>query len=164
MKRHGDKILAVAICVAAVALDQLSKFAVRGMMDAHDGGEIVLIRGALSIVNSFNQGVAFGMFQGIRAWLIFLPIAAAVFILFFYLKEETKGRMWSAAGLGMMLGGAFGNQIDRFRLGGVYDFIEMYYRSYHWPTYNVADIFIVAGFALFALTMFGNPKPEEKKK
>jgi len=154
MAKHKEKILAAAVCAAAIAADQISKFAVRGLMESRNGVELTLIPGMLSFINSFNQGIAFGMFQGIRVWFLLLPIAMAIFILFFYLKEGVKGRMLGAAGLGLMLGGAFGNLIDRVRLGYVFDFVEAYYKSYHWPTFNTADALIVIGFFLFAIVMF----------
>ena len=64
--------------------------------------------------------------------------------------------------LGLVLGGAVGNLVDRIRYGEVVDFIEWYYRSYHWPTFNIADSAITAGVALLAIDMLFPRKQEER--
>ncbi|MFA6448002.1 MAG: signal peptidase II [bacterium] len=161
MRKHADKLLCLLICAVVVGLDQLAKSAVRAMMDARGGDDLVIIPGFLSIINSFNQGIAFGMFQGIRIYVLLIPIAAAVLILFFFLKEGMPGRWASVVGLGMMLGGAFGNMVDRLRFGHVYDFVKAYIGERQWPTFNVADCFIVIGFAVFAIVMFFSGEKDE---
>jgi len=161
MKKHIDKLLCLLICAVAIGADQLAKSAVRAMMDARGGEDFVLIPGFLSIIKSFNQGVAFGMFQGIRVYFLLVPIGIAILILFFFLKEGMRGRVLSVIGLGLMLGGAFGNLIDRVRLGYVFDFILAYHGKYSWPTFNVADAFIVVGFFLFAIVMFLGGEQDE---
>jgi signal peptidase II len=161
VKKHKDKLFCLLICVAAIVADQITKSAVRSMMDARGGQDLVLIPGFLSIIQSYNQGIAFGMFQGIRFYILFIPIMAAVFVLFFVVKEGMRDRWMSIIGLGMLLGGAIGNMVDRMRVGQVFDFIKAYHGNLQWPTFNVADSFILVGFVLFAFVMFRSGGPDE---
>ncbi len=161
MKRYADKIICMMICAAAIGIDQFTKSAVRALMESRQGEELVVIPGFLSLISSFNQGIAFGLFQGVRIYLLFIPVIVAIVILFFFIKENTQGKMVSVVGLGLMLGGAIGNLIDRIRIGQVFDFIEAYYGKMHWPTFNGADAFILIGFCLFAIAMLSGGAKDE---
>ena len=69
------------------------------------------------------------------------------------------GGVWTALSLGLVFGGAAGNLIDRVRFGAVVDFLDFYWRGYHWPAFNVADSAITVGVALLALRMMLTPSP-----
>ncbi len=70
----------------------------------------------------------------------------------------TTGR-WAHVALGLVFGGAVGNLIDRARFGAVVDFLDFYWRSWHWPAFNVADSAISVGVTLLALRMLLAPAP-----
>ena len=110
---------------------------------------------------TFNRGVSFSMFSAQSAlgvWaLIGLTIAISILVIYFIQKEkESLARI----GLAMVLGGAIGNLLDRFRLGSVVDFLDFYLGTYHWPAFNIADSAICIGAALilFQYMRKGNQK------
>lgn len=72
-----------------------------------------------------------------------------VAFLLFWLKNETN--RWGQAALGMIIGGAIGNVIDRVRLGAVFDFLDFHIGENHWPAFNVADSFICIGATILIL-------------
>ncbi len=129
-----------------VLLDQVSKqfFWILGQnFDVIDGFlKITLIR---------NAGAAFGMLQGGRIFLIISSVIASIFIIFLAQRipeEERAKRVF----LGMILGGALGNLIDRIYPGSVIDFINMGIGPSRWPFYNVADSAVTVGGILLIIT------------
>jgi signal peptidase II len=131
--------------LVVVLLDQISKqffWTLGKNFDVIDGFfRVTLVR---------NSGAAFGMLQGGRAFLIAASVAASVFIMFLAEKipaEERPKRIF----LGMILGGALGNLIDRLYPGHVIDFIDMGIASYRWPVYNLADSAVTIGGVLLVL-------------
>jgi signal peptidase II len=71
----------------------------------------------------------------------------------------SEGGVWARLALGLVFGGAVGNLIDRARFGAVVDFVDVYWREWHWPAFNVADSAISVGVALLALRMLLAPAP-----
>lgn len=121
---------------------------------------IVVIPGLLQLQLAHNRGGAWSLLadqpDGVRLPFFFaVSAAAAVFIFSLYRKLEPhqKALKWA---LPLVLGGALGNLVDRVRYEHVVDFIDPYH---YWPTFNVADIWIVAGVALMAIDMF-TPRPK----
>ena len=110
-----------------------------------------------------NTGVAFGLGAGQG-----LPFAAITLIalgLVVWLALSSKSRTWPrSVALGLIVGGALGNLVDRVRWGSVIDFIDFGYRQNWWPVFNAADSAISVGVALFALTLLteGGGKDERK--
>jgi signal peptidase II len=97
----------------------------------------------------FNRGVSFGMFGAAPHWMpwLLLGFAAAVAggLGFWLMRARNR---WLGAGLGLVIGGAIGNAIDRVRLGAVVDFLDVHAAGYHWPAFNVADSAITVGVLL----------------
>ncbi len=121
---------------------------------------IVVIPGLLQLQLAHNRGGAWSLLadqpDGVRLPFFFaVSAAAAIFILSLYRKLEPhqKALKWA---LPLVLGGAVGNLVDRIRYEHVVDFIDPYH---YWPTFNVADIWIVAGVILMAIDMF-TPRPK----
>lgn len=110
----------------------------------------------LHIVHVRNTGVAFGFLSNLDPrWTNPLLIVATLFAVaavLGYIHFLPKGGP-APCGLGLVLGGAVGNLIDRARLGYVVDFLDVHWRHYHWPAFNVADIGITAGVILLVLDM-----------
>jgi signal peptidase II len=116
-------------------------------------------RGWLNLVHVHNTGVAFGFFDGASVFpkTIFFSIITliAVGIVLIYLKKSVEaGKYLQGFPLGLICGGAVGNLIDRFRIGAVVDFIDVYYKNYHWPAFNVADAAISVGVIFLILQVF----------
>lgn len=127
-------------------LDQVSKQIFWGLGQNHD-----LIDGVLRITLVVNSGAAFGMFQGGRVFLIISSVLASLFIVFLGQRvpvEERAKRLF----LGMILGGALGNLIDRIYPGQVIDFIDMGIGSHRWPVYNIADSAVTVGGILLIIS------------
>ncbi|HEU4364402.1 MAG TPA: signal peptidase II [Candidatus Krumholzibacteria bacterium] len=128
-----------------VALDQITK-----QLFWRNGQDYDIIDGYFHITLVKNAGAAFGMFQGGRLFFIIASIAAVVLISVVALRlprGENLRRVW----LGMILGGAIGNLIDRVLHGEVIDFLQIGFRGHYWPVFNVADMAVTIGAALLVL-------------
>jgi signal peptidase II len=131
------------------------------------GRELKLIDGLLSLVYAENPGVAFGQLQeggSFGRWFfVVLASVAGVAVLYYFLRTvRNDDRILGACAL--LLAGIFGNLTDRVRLGFVIDFVLVYYRSFHWPVFNVADACISLGALLLVYDMFVTGKQERKEK
>lgn len=114
----------------------------------------VAIMPHLNFYLSYNRGAAFGLLGTASGWQRWAFIAIAVVISFFifaWTKRLGKKDKWEIMALGLILGGAWGNLLDRIRLGYVVDFIDFYIRNWHWYTFNIADIAICIGAVLLAV-------------
>ena len=142
--------LAIAFLVAA-GLDQLTK---QIAIDSLARGETANVFLGLDVTNTRNSGVAFGALQG-RGTIIGVLIGVALLALLAYFVLHA-GQPWLWLPVGMILGGAVGNLIDRAREGAVIDFID----PIAWPAFNLADAFIVVG--VFALLFVVEARPGER--
>jgi signal peptidase II len=138
--------LALLVCAGVVALDQVAKAIVRAEVGR---GDEVSVLPFLEIANTRNRGVAFGLADGASPLLIGATVAVVV-VIFAFLISQLRGRaIWLAGAL--LVGGALGNLADRVRDGAVTDFIDLPL----WPTFNLADLAIVAGVLTLILTHDG---------
>jgi signal peptidase II len=105
-----------------------------------------------NIVLIHNRGMSFGLFNyggGLNALLFSLVAAAIVTVLIYWLSRVDSSLL--AVAIGLIIGGAIGNVIDRIRLGAVVDFLDFHVGSWHWPAFNVADSAICIGVAVMLL-------------
>lgn|SRR5690554_563893 len=105
-----------------------------------------------NIIHVRNFGAAFSFLNDQAGWQKFLFVALALGIsaaLAFMLRRQNKNMVRINIAFALIIGGALGNVIDRIWLGSVVDFLDLYYGSYHWPAFNIADSAIVLG----AITM-----------
>ena len=127
--------------------------------------EIPVIKGLFSLVHVRNRGAAFGFLNrddiSWQFWLFALATLVAVAVVFFLARSSRSGDTPFFIALGLILGGAFGNLIDRIRFREVVDFLDFYYGNYHWPAFNVADIAICCGAALAIILSLRQGKPEK---
>ncbi|HOQ00445.1 MAG TPA: signal peptidase II [Acetivibrio clariflavus] len=131
----------VVIILAIIGLDQFTKYLV--MNNIAFGEKIPVIDGFFYLAHWKNTGAAWGILEGWRFFLIPVTIIVSVILAHYLVKSDNKIFKLS---LSMILGGAIGNLIDRaFRNGGVVDFLDFHFWSYNFPTFNVADCFIVIG-------------------
>lgn len=147
------------LALVVLALDQATKWLVLQSLPL---GQPVYPIPALSWLFGFtyvtNTGIAFGLFKEAGTFFIFLAVVVVTFIVY-YLRSLPKDQMLVRIALGLQLGGAFGNLIDRLRLGYVVDFIDFKF----WPIFNIADSAIVGGVVLLAVSMWreGRSKSSE---
>lgn len=139
-----------AIAITIIALDQLSKFTVQHTL--HLGQIIPVIPSLFNLTYVLNPGAAFGFLADAAAairnpFFITISVLAVIFILYYRWRHPMMGLLPSL-GLACILGGAIGNLIDRLRVGMVVDFLDVYYGSYHWPAFNLADSAITIGVTL----------------
>ena len=152
----------LAITIAIVILDVWTKALVLARIDLHEA--IPVIPNFFQLVHVRNTGAAFGL--GADASSKLVPIllnvgAIAVFcvVVVYALRTAVTDRLLQT-GLHLILGGAIGNLLDRFRFGYVVDFLDVYVGNYHWPAFNVADSAICIGIALLFLDMRKKPETE----
>ena len=157
ISKQRSVLLAFASSLAGVViLDQVTKHLVIGHLLFFQS--IPLIPNWLNLVYVHNTGVAFGFFDGPGTFaktLFFsgITLVAVCVVIYFLYHAVQRGRYLQGFFLGMICGGALGNLLDRFRVGAVVDFIDVHYKQYHWPAFNVADAAISAGVILLILQM-----------
>jgi signal peptidase II len=138
------------VCIA----DQLSKYLALEHLRQAD----IALTPFLNLALAYNTGAAFSFLAGAGGWQngFFVLVAVAVSgVILLMLRRLGKADRQVAVALMLVLGGALGNVVDRVRFGYVVDFIDVYYRHWHWPTFNVADSAITVGAILLALDAFG---------
>ncbi|MDF2617791.1 MAG: lipoprotein signal peptidase [Xanthobacteraceae bacterium] len=136
-----------AFALAALVVDQASKLAVLHGVDFGPNG-IVPVTPFLDIVYAWNTGISYGLFsQGADGWWLLggLKVIAAVL---FWLWLARVDRRLEAAALGLLIGGALGNAIDRAAYGAVFDFVSLHAFGFYWYVFNLSDVAIVAGVGL----------------
>ncbi len=162
MKRKY-RILLIVFCIL-LALDQATKLFIEHTFSLHQIRE--LIPGFFTITHVQNRGAAFGLLAHIPgAALIFVIISLiAIGLILAYFRWIKEGEVWTPLCLSLILTGAVGNLIDRFRLGGVVDFLDFHYKGWHWPAFNVADASITIGVILLALKILWTEKKDTKEE
>jgi len=138
--------LGLSVALVSFVADQLLKSWAHAWVGAH--GPVRAFPG-LSIIATSNTGIAFGIGQGGAFWIL-VAIAVVISAWLFLWLLRTR-RPITATGLGLAIGGALGNVADRVRLGSVRDFIDVYWRDWHWPAFNLADAAIVIGLGIVIL-------------
>jgi len=135
-------VLYFAVAALVVIIDQASK---RIIWEAfRQSGGTDLIDGILRIRLSLNKGAVMGILSGSRSLLITVTIISIAALIYFAYRMRYAPALKRVC-IGLILGGAFGNLIDRLATGQVVDFIDMGIGGYRWPTYNVADIAVTVG-------------------
>jgi signal peptidase II len=138
-----------ALAAAIVALDQWTKAWATRTLAGRPPVEI--IGEFVRLTYTRNSGVAFGLGAGLPFPYYVFSIAAVVVILWLFARQKVAGTSRQVA-LALILGGAIGNLIDRVTAGEVVDFIEVGWRRWHWPVFNVADSAVSIGVVMFAFT------------
>ena len=147
------------VAALLVTVDQITKKMIDGSMDVYETRS--LIDGVLALTYVRNSGMAFGMLQG--ADLKYQSIGLTVFsmlalaaIVTYSMQLPATQRLPQTA-LALITGGALGNLIDRASLGYVIDFVDVYWRTHHWPMFNAADSAISVGVTLLILDIIRSP-------
>jgi signal peptidase II len=137
-------------------VDQAAKFIIKSNLALYD--RIEVIKGFFQITHVRNSGAVWGILsdhpgQWVSLVITGLSIVALVIIFYYFLKLEAKCT-FELTSLSFIIGGALGNNIDRVIRGYVIDFIDMYIKNHHWPTYNIADSFITIGVILLIISIW----------
>ena len=149
----------VAVAALVVAADQALKWWV--LVAIMTPPRTVPVTPFFNLVLAWNRGISFGLFDSQQVWIAWLLVVIAIVIV--VVLAVWLGRAESrllALALGMVIGGAVGNVVDRLRFGGpVMDFLDFHLFGYHWPAFNVADAAISVGaVALVLQSLFGRAK------
>ena len=136
-----------------VVLDQITKLVADSQLLVRHP---VPVFPGFSFTLLYNEGAAFSFLSdagGWQRWFFMLLSLVISLVLVYWLRRIEKHKLFLAAGIALILGGALGNLIDRSVYGYVIDFIDVYYRQYHWPAFNIADSAITLGAALLVLDL-----------
>lgn len=149
----------LAIAALVVAVDQGTKAVVLARL--LPGVPVPVIEGFLSFTLVMNPGLAFGLLAGMPApwrWLVaVLSIAALLALARVAIRLLDEGGWLERLAVGFVFGGAVGNLVDRARFGAVVDFVDVFYGSFHWWAFNVADSAITVGVGLLIVHMLATP-------
>lgn len=154
-------IAVLAVAGAVVALDQFAKVLVLERLAL--GVPVALVDDLLSFTLVMNPGLAFGLLGSVpRTWrwvVAALSLVALAVLARVALRVLPAGGWVGQLAIGFIFGGAVGNLIDRARFGAVVDFVDVHWRDWHWPAFNVADSAITVGVALLALQLISDRTP-----
>jgi lipoprotein signal peptidase len=143
--------LGIIAGLLVLGVDQASKYWVLNVLDLPDLRQVVLLP-VLNLTMVWNQGVTFGLLNGLGSWSHFVLAGIALAVvgaLFLWLRRADNAL--AALSIGSIAGGAVGNVIDRLRYGAVVDFIHAHIGAWSWYVFNVADAAIVCGVAVLIL-------------
>ena len=162
---HAERLRWLILTFVVVLLDRISKAAIEAKTS--EGWRHELIHNFIYLVHSKNPGIAFSMFaDSASPWVRYLLIVGSlvvIAILAWYLVAGTDVSLRAAAGLALLLGGATGNLTDRILYGGVTDFLEIWFGSYRYPAFNVADSAITVGAIVILLDVFFHARSTVKR-
>ncbi|MGG2014397.1 signal peptidase II [Bacillus sp. S10(2024)] len=136
------------IALVVIAVDQVSKWIIVKEMEL--GESIPIIDNVLYITSHRNRGAAWGILEN-KMWFFYVITVIFVIFILFYMKKYAKTDKLLGISLGLILGGAIGNFIDRVVRKEVVDFIHTYIFSYNFPVFNVADSALCVGVALIII-------------
>jgi signal peptidase II len=143
--------------LAIIVVDQLTKAALRARLPVHDS--IDIIPGFFSLTHVRNTGAAFGLLNTVefpfKSAVLALVATCALIGIGVYAARLSVHERTARFGLSLVLGGAIGNLIDRLLLGSVVDFVDLYWRDFHFWAFNVADASITIGVVVLMIDMMG---------
>jgi signal peptidase II len=145
--RNLSRWLSVLIALLVFVGDQVTKSLVEKSIAEYT--VVSVLPGFFNLTHTKNTGVAFGIFSGSPApWktaLLIVVSAALIAAVVSFIWRSRRMHWEAGVGLALVLGGASSNLVDRIRAGQVVDFLDFYWRGYHWPAFNLADSAIVVG-------------------
>ena len=149
------------VASAVIILDQATKWWVVTIF--MNPPRVVDVWPFFSVVMVWNRGITFGFLGDTPFWgqwaFVGLSLAIVAILLLWLRRAETK---WRAAAIGLIIGGALGNVIDRVNYGAVADFLDFHVTGYHWPAFNFADSAITLGVAIMFFDALFKPKETVK--
>ena len=143
-------LLGLLVAVLAIGVDQATKWWI--LLDVMQPPRVIEVTPFFNVVLVWNRGISFGMFSNesmAGVWILSLLALIIVGFLTNWLRKAESKR--AAISLGLIIGGALGNVIDRAVHTAVLDFLDFYLGSFRWPAFNAADSFITVGAILLIL-------------
>lgn len=153
-------IIALVIIVA----DQITKVIADSSLQLY---ERIAVMPMFNITLHYNEGAAFSFLNDAGGWQrwFFTAISTIVsIVLIVWISRLSRNERWLSLALALILGGAIGNLIDRVIYGHVVDFIQLYYQSWYFPTFNIADAAITVGGVMFFFLSVFAPDEESSAK
>jgi len=149
--------LEIWLPILVIAIDQLTKAIVRATLPLHSS--VTLLPGFVDFTHVRNTGAAFGILNGadfpFKTAVIAIVATAALIGVGMYAASLAHHQLVARIGLALIIGGAAGNLLDRVIAGSVVDFVDVYWRTYHFWAFNVADSAITVGVGIMILDMLG---------
>ncbi|WP_026692102.1 signal peptidase II [Peribacillus kribbensis] len=149
------------IALFVIALDQLTKWLI--VKNLYLGESVEIIQNVFYITSHRNTGAAWGVLAG-QMWFFYIITIAVIAGLVYYLLKHARNNILLGVSLGLMLGGAVGNFIDRIWRKEVVDFIHVYIVNYNFPVFNIADSALCIGVVLLVIYMLFEEKIAKEKK
>lgn len=149
------------LAVLSLGLDQASKIAIDKSFQLYES--IAIIPSFFNLTYVHNTGAAFSFLSEAGGWQRWFFAALAIVmsvIMSIWLTRLKEHETLLAVALSLILGGAIGNLIDRLFYGYVIDFLDVYYGTYHWPAFNIADSAITVGVGLMLIDSFKTQKTD----
>lgn len=152
------RTLSFSLAFLAMAIDQATKIWAEASLAL---GEYIPVVPFFNIRLGYNTGAAFSFLSDAGGWqqwfFIIFAIVVSVVLSVWIIRLKTH-EAWTGIGLGLILGGAVGNVIDRIAYGHVIDFLDVYYGQWHFPTFNIADSAITLGAGILLMLSFSEAK------
>lgn len=148
------------IALFVILLDQITKWLIVSKMNF--GDSITIIENVLYITSHRNAGAAWGILQG-QMWLFYVITLIVIGAIIYYLQKAARGKWLLGVSLGLMLGGAIGNFLDRLIRKQVVDFIHTYIFGYNFPVFNIADSALCIGVILLMISMLRDERETKEK-
>lgn len=148
----------LCLSVFVIVFDQLTKFWVMANFDLYDS---IALLPSVNLTYVHNTGAAFSFLSsadGWQRWFLAAIALIATIVLTVWLSRLKRDERWMAVTLSLILGGAVGNLYDRMSYGYVIDFIDVFYKTWHWPVFNVADSAISVGVVMMLIDAFRGDK------
>lgn len=148
------------IAIFVLMLDQIAKYLAITILPFN---QPISILPSFNLTLIHNTGAAFGVLAKNNSATLLFGIFAVILSAFItvWLFKLPKNKQWIALALVLILGGALGNLVDRIHNGFVIDFIQLYYKTWYWPVFNIADLAISIGTVMLGLEALKNKKLKE---
>ena len=150
-KTNNHQYLGLILAITVLVLDQVTKLLI--VQFQAENPPAAIIPGFFRLVYTTNPGAAWGILADHTA---FLTVASLLVMAVLIWRFEAMVQGWRerAAALSILMGGVAGNLVDRIFRQEVVDFIDLHFRGYHWPAFNVADAAICVGIGLYVISVF----------
>jgi len=151
----------IIIVVLTLLFDQINKWHMINVVKV--SVEPLKINPFFNLVMVWNNGISFGMFQNSEYGHIIFSIIALIIVVALFLWMKRTKSIIEATSIGLVIGGATGNVIDRFNYGAVADFYDFHINDFHWPAFNIADMAVFIGAVMLCIcTIFCRQQEEQK--